>query len=185
MFYLYHIKGVKWGCTKRSVKRRVWEQGYTINDVCEIIEILDKQEASELEDNLNIKYGYKRDPNKYAEIDYSAIAKLSSFTNKQRSKGGKTASINLANWCKKNNAKKHKENPHILKNFIEGGRKCNEKKKRPVLQYDLNGNLIAEYSSRNEAKRAIGKQIHHALKNSTKTAGGFIWKYKHISLKKK
>ena len=167
--------------TKRSVKRRVWEQGYILNDVCEIIEETDIDKASEMEDLFNIRDGYKRDPNKYNERDYSKMAKLSPLTKEQRSKGGKTASINLANWCKENNAKKHKKNPHILKNFIEGGQRCNNDKKRPILQYDLSGNLIAEYTSRNEANRIIGTQIHHALNGSSKTCAGYVWKYKPIN----
>jgi len=176
-YYLYHIKGVKWGMTKRTVKRRVWEQGYTLNDVCEIIEISDIDTASNMEDTLNIRHGYKRDPNKYNERDYSAIAKLSPLTNKQRSKGGKTSGANKVNsglWdiISKNGRKIG------YKNSTEKLKICNEKQKKPVLQYDLSGNLIAEYASRNEANRIIGTQIHHALKDSNKTCAGYIWKYK-------
>jgi len=94
MYKLYHIKGVKWGCTKRTVKRRVWEQGYSIDDVCEIIEIKDINQASELENTLNIQFNYKLDPNKYNERDYSTIAKKAVLTNLQRSRGGQTAGAN-------------------------------------------------------------------------------------------
>jgi hypothetical protein len=54
MYYIYHIKGVKWGCTI-NLKRRLKAQNYTINDVCEIIEETDLNKASDLEKELNIK----------------------------------------------------------------------------------------------------------------------------------
>jgi hypothetical protein len=162
MYNLYHIKGVKWGCTKRSVKRRVWEQGYSIDDVCEIIEIKDLKEASNMEDNLNIKFGYKRDPNKYNERDYSYLASLSPLTKKDKSKGGKTAG-------------KNKVNSGLWK---EIQKISNKKLKKPVLQLDLNGNIIKEYPSRREAEYKTGIQIHHCLQKRCKTSGGFIWKFK-------
>ncbi len=71
MYYIYHIKGVKWGCTKRSVKRRVWEQGYTLNDVCEIVEQSDINIASDLEKELNIRDGYSWNDSQ----DYRVILK--------------------------------------------------------------------------------------------------------------
>jgi hypothetical protein len=177
-YYIYHIKGKKWGCTSRSVKRRVYEQGYTLDDVCEIIEVFDKKEASDLEDSLNIKYGYKRDPNKYDERNYSEMGKSANLTYEQRSKGGRNATPNLIKWTKNNNAKRFKENPELLKNWIKGGQLCNEKRKKIVLQFDLKGNLIKEWPSRASVYTEMKIHIHHALKNKAKTAGGYVWKYK-------
>lgn len=56
-------------------------------------------------------------------------------------------------------------------------------KEKAVCQYDLNGNLIAEYASACEAQRKTGiwqQNISHCClgKFYTKTAGGFIWKFK-------
>lgn len=52
---------------------------------------------------------------------------------------------------------------------------------KTILQFDLQGNLIAEYPSAREAYRTLGinnKNISSALNGRIKTAGGFKWKYK-------
>jgi len=48
-----------------------------------------------------------------------------------------------------------------------------------ILQYDKQNNLIKEWSSIAEAERYIGGDIKSALKGRSKTAAGFIWKYKN------
>jgi|SRR5690625_376505 len=53
---------------------------------------------------------------------------------------------------------------------------------RPVLQYDLKGNLVNRYKSGHEAMRETGVRQTHiwancAGKYNTKTAGGYIWKF--------
>jgi group I intron endonuclease len=54
--------------------------------------------------------------------------------------------------------------------------------KKPVLQFDLYGNFIAEYSSATEAAKAVGlKYINSITKccnNKQHTAGGYCWKWK-------
>lgn len=53
--------------------------------------------------------------------------------------------------------------------------------KKPVSQYDLNGNLIGEYDSVLEAVEICGiwkGGISTVLKGKQKTAGGYVWKYK-------
>lgn len=50
-----------------------------------------------------------------------------------------------------------------------------------VLQYDLEGNLIAEYISAAEAGRVLGidsSSIRKVIKGIQKTCGGYIWKEK-------
>lgn len=53
--------------------------------------------------------------------------------------------------------------------------------KKPVLQYDINGNFIAEHPSVLEASKKCEiwrGGISTVLNGKQKTAGGFIWKYK-------
>ena len=54
--------------------------------------------------------------------------------------------------------------------------------KRKVLQYDLNGNFIKEWDSIKEAAYYLNIKYHNSITNCcggrSKTAGGFIWKYK-------
>lgn len=57
-----------------------------------------------------------------------------------------------------------------------------ERTRKPVLQFDLQGNFIREYNSLTEAAKGIGKKspgnIGCCLTGRKKTAGGFVWKYK-------
>lgn len=49
---------------------------------------------------------------------------------------------------------------------------------KPIIQYDLEGNLIKEWPSIIEAKKYIKADISAFLSGKQKTAGGFKWKYK-------
>ena len=56
-----------------------------------------------------------------------------------------------------------------------------EKYSKPILQFDLEGNLVNEFPSIKEAERQTGfknPNICNCLKGKRKTCGGFIWKYK-------
>ena len=76
MYYLYHIKGVKWGCSK-NLHKRLKSQGYTINDVYEIIEVVDINEAANMERDFNIRDGYDwNDSQDYRIIIKAAKAAL-------------------------------------------------------------------------------------------------------------
>jgi group I intron endonuclease len=54
----------------------------------------------------------------------------------------------------------------------------NSKLKKPILQFNLEGELIKEYSSLTEATKILDFRIHEVLRGVTKTAGGFIFIYK-------
>lgn len=58
----------------------------------------------------------------------------------------------------------------------------NDKNSKPIIQYDLNGNFLREYRGIAEATRLNGfanrTNIICNLKGRTKSAYGFIWKYK-------
>jgi hypothetical protein len=57
--------------------------------------------------------------------------------------------------------------------------RCIETKSKPIQQLDKNNNIIQEYRSITEAKKETNiKGISNALIGLSKTAGGFIWKYK-------
>lgn len=54
---------------------------------------------------------------------------------------------------------------------------------KPVIQYDLNGVLIKEWSSQKEALEALDMpsgSISRVCRGIYKTAGGYIWKFKEI-----
>ena len=69
MYYIYHIKGVKWGMTD-DLQRRLSQQGYTSAD--NVIEEEDIDKAADLEKELNLRDGYGWNPTQ----DYRIIVKL-------------------------------------------------------------------------------------------------------------
>jgi len=53
--------------------------------------------------------------------------------------------------------------------------------KIPVLQYDMNMNFIKEWAGQIDIKRKLGiNHIGDCCKGKTKSAGGFIWKFKGL-----
>ena len=55
--------------------------------------------------------------------------------------------------------------------------------KKPIIQYDMNMNFIAEYESATAIEKTLGyghSLIARCCKNKRKQAYGFIWKYKEI-----
>jgi group I intron endonuclease len=50
---------------------------------------------------------------------------------------------------------------------------------KPIIQYDLKGNIVREWISRTEAKKWLGPgDIAGCLSGKQKQAGGFIWRFK-------
>jgi hypothetical protein len=85
MYKIYHIKGVKWGCTKQKLERRLGQQKSKLSDVSEVIEEKDFEKAAELEKFLNIRDGYGWNDSR----DYRNIIKRRkcSWTAEDRLKG--------------------------------------------------------------------------------------------------
>jgi hypothetical protein len=77
MYYIYHIKGVKIGCTKH-LTRRMREQGFVDYEILETHE--DINIASEREIELQNKFGYK---DKFCKTIYKV-----SVDNAHKSTGG-------------------------------------------------------------------------------------------------
>jgi hypothetical protein len=51
---------------------------------------------------------------------------------------------------------------------------------KPILQLDLENNILKEFKSQTEVKQLLNIDPQNALRGKTKTAGGFVWKYKEI-----
>lgn len=64
-YYIYHIPGVKIGCTD-NIERRVSRQGFSDYEILE--EYTDIYKASEREIELQKKYGYKVDKTPYWKL---------------------------------------------------------------------------------------------------------------------
>lgn len=84
MFYLYHIKGLKWGCSK-ELPTRLRNQKYTLNDVCEVIKVDDIDEASDMERDLNIRDGYGwNESQDYRKISIRRIGTKHTYESKKK-----------------------------------------------------------------------------------------------------
>jgi len=77
MYQIYHIKGVKIGCTKH-LSRRMREQGFTEYEILEVHN--DIETASNREIELQKEYGYT---DKFCKIDYKT-----SVLNASKNNGG-------------------------------------------------------------------------------------------------
>jgi hypothetical protein len=65
-------------------------------------------------------------------------------------------------------------------NYGTNLKKIIEKKLKPVLQYNLDGNLIAEYRSMSDAYKTTNiSHIYDCCNKKLKTCGGYIWRYKN------
>ena len=51
-------------------------------------------------------------------------------------------------------------------------------KNKPILQYDLDGNFVREWECAADVGRVARVNIIYCLKGKTKSAYGFVWKYK-------
>lgn len=93
-------------------------------------------------------------------------------------------SVNNLEWCTA-----HDNICHAFKNRLNKGstpwkgkyghEHCNSK---PVVSFDSNGNLVAEYESSTAAAKAVGlsssAHISACLHGNRKTAGGYSWRFK-------
>ena len=66
MYYIYHIEGIKIGCTTDLKERVEKKQGYTNYDILYTTNNI--HEASKKELELQTKYKYKQDKKPYKEI---------------------------------------------------------------------------------------------------------------------
>lgn len=177
MFYLYHIKGVKWGCSKQ-LSIRLKNQGYTLNDVCEIVEQSDINIASDLEKQWNIRDGYGWNDSQ----DYRIIVKAAVLGGKKQGTIRGKHNVDSGHLDKiRKLASSKSAREKAVKNTDY--KKIATNNEVPILQFDLMGNFIAEYKSIKEASQILSIQSS----NITNTAKGryphykkFIWKYKHI-----
>ena len=161
MYYIYHIPGIKIGCSKNP-KRRVKAQGYTEFIILETH--TDIQIASEREISLQKEYGLKVDNTTYSKS-------IQGYSLDKVSKAGKASATKQ--WL---------ENREELINRSKLSKPIMiEKYGLEILQYDINGNFIKEWKGMKEAARILNikpPNLTACLKGRQKTCGGFMWKYK-------
>ena len=157
-YSIYHIPNVKIGCST-TPHSRVKQQGYSDYEILEEHTCIDTVSKRELE--LQKEYGYKVDSQLYSDV-----VKISS-------KGGNIQGTKL-----------YKEKRGLFgvsKEQRTEWAHLGKVMSKPILQYDLKGNLLNEYVSQKEAERQTGVRqtyISYNCIGTQKTAGGFVWKFK-------
>jgi hypothetical protein len=150
MYYIYHIPGVKIGCTLEPDKR-IKAQGFTDYEILE--HHYDVYIASEREIELQKKYGYKVDKIPY----YEALLR--------REKGRKVSLNTRHIWSKKVDWK-------YVRDIVS------EKMKKVLLQYDLDGNFIKEWNCGGKYMPDKYKKAVEVARLGKGTLYGYQWKYK-------
>ena len=56
--------------------------------------------------------------------------------------------------------------------------KSSNSRKKPILQYDLDGNFIRDWGCTTDVGQEVKKGINNCLKGRAKSAYGYKWKYK-------
>jgi molecular chaperone DnaK (HSP70) len=83
MFIIYHIPGVKIGCTE-DLQRRIKAQGYSLDEVEILAETDSINEAAILERKLQKQYGYRVDAISYIESCKNALKASTPEANKKK-----------------------------------------------------------------------------------------------------
>jgi hypothetical protein len=158
MYHIYHIPGIKIGCSTQP-KQRVKAQGYSTFQILETHS--DIYEASKREIELQKQYGFKPD------------CKSPYYVSKN----------NRRVWTQTD---RDKSKETLLKNgfFNEWYKKGNASRIRPVAKYDLNDNLIETYKSVSDAARSVNREGNTSIicgccnnKPNRKSYMGFKWKW--------
>lgn len=161
-----------------------------IIEYCSVDELNDKEKLYIKQYNTKFPHGYNLtdggDGNKGLKFTKEQKQKISQSKQGQKypkehgekirqAKLGKKRDQETINKIIQTKASKH----NIQSNLnLKGQYKSNSQK--PILQYDLQGNLLNEFQSAQEAGRCLnksGNQIADCAAGRQKTAYGFVWKY--------
>lgn len=63
-------------------------------------------------------------------------------------------------------------------NYGTRNTKASNSRKKPILQFSLDGELIREWPSATDVGREVRSNIGYCIRGRYKTAYGYIWKYK-------
>ncbi len=173
MFYIYHIPGVKIGCSQ-NIKKRMQSQKFVDYEILE--EHYDEYKASDREIELQKQYGYKVDRIPYW-MSLKRITKASKIAhNTINFKTDIDWKARDAKIDFEKRAEKIKSHPNYINRRIANG---SEQLKKVLLQYDLDGNFIQErYEGVNWLSKNGFEGVSAVARKSKGTIGGFQWRYK-------
>jgi group I intron endonuclease len=168
----------------RAIKKYGWEN---IEHII-LFEGLLEEEACEIEKNLIKTHRTNEKEFGYNIESGGQCSNLSESTKQKRREAhiGKTPSKEVREKMRASRNRFLSENPEEYKktmdNMMLAVEKAAEKKRKPVIQYDLDGNFLAIWNSTREAERVLGVHHSHIAKCCNKipkynTAGGYRWEY--------
>ena len=168
----------------RAIKKYGWENiehiilfdGLSEEDACEIEKsLIKKYRTNEKEFGYNIESG-----GQCSNLAESTKQKL------REAHIGKSASEETREKMRVSRNRFISENPEeykkIMENMMLAVEKAAELKRKPVIQYDLDGKFLAVWNSTREAERVLGIHHSHIAECCNKlpkhnTAGGYRWEY--------
>ncbi len=157
MYYIYHIKGVKIGCTKNP-SSRIRQQNALEYEILETHS--DINIASDREIQLQIEYGYKVDTTTY-------VNSIKNNPMKQHIAGKASAT------------KSWKENrDRELQKSSKGGKINAEKNGKPVIMCDMNGVPLKFFKNRSEAAMYVDGNkppLIQVINKSNNSYRGYKW----------
>jgi hypothetical protein len=178
MYYIYHIEGIKIGCTNKPYRRIESEQKQLKYEILE--EHNDIMFASKREIELQKQYGYRVDTIPY----YESIRRI----NKASKIAHKTINFKKdIDWDARNKKidfdKRAKKMGSILTDRLNTMRKLAAiKNSKSILAYDKNTlEFIGEYNSIVEASEKLNVSkacISSVCRKITKTSKNYTFKYK-------
>lgn len=156
----------------------VWEEIDTANSINELAE-KEKEyilEYNSIEEGYNsiIGGGFKKSVYQY-DLDGKLAAEYDSLESAASAVNADKRTISNTCIGKNKSCKGYFWSYKLYLNY-----KVTDNRKKPVLQFDLEGNLLAEYISAAEASRKTNvfkSCITKCCRGERKTSGGFIWKY--------
>jgi hypothetical protein len=182
IYYIYHIPGVKIGCTD-DVPRRMADQ---FAKEWEILEThTDIFIASDREQELQKQWGYPVDKHPYW--------KSATFFKREACKRGGLKTKELG-YLDSYRTKEHQRLAGRKGGLIGGKRNVEtgqidkareasiEVSRKEILQFDSKGNFIREWKSLASAARELGLQVTHisrVLRGVRKHTGGWTFTYKN------
>lgn len=183
-YTIYHIPGVKIGCTANLEVRMKW-QGFTEWQILE--EHTDIYIASDRELELQKQYGYKVDDRPYWKSRERLMKAV------QVSKETKNEWLSKVDWKAREEKINQKEKWDKVKsspNYINLDRrsiglKSQKNRIKPLLQYDLDGNFIKEWNMSSRAMKNTpypNARFAAQKRSKSKTMYGFKWKYKESDI---
>lgn len=168
----------------RAIKKYGWEniehiilfEGISEADACEIEKsLIKKYRTNEKEFGYNIESG-----GQCSNLAESTKQKLrEAHIGKSVAEETREKMRASRNRFLSENTEEYKK---TMENMMLAVEKAAELKRKPVIQYDLDGNFLAVWNSTREAERVLGIYHSHIAKCCNKvpkynTAGGYRWEY--------